>query len=75
MNAARVEKGRSVVALGTGGVGLSAIQGAVHACAKTIIAIDVNPVRLEMASRFGATHTITADRNDAGLQGASQIVK
>jgi S-(hydroxymethyl)glutathione dehydrogenase/alcohol dehydrogenase len=75
LNVAQVEKGSSVVVLGTGGVGLSAIQGAVHACASMIIAIDVNPRRLEMASQFGATHTITADRNDAGLLEAAQIVK
>jgi len=29
-----------VVVLGTGGVGLSVIQGAVHACARMIIAVD-----------------------------------
>lgn len=75
VNAARVEKGSSVVVLGTGGVGLSVIQGAVHACASTIIAVDVNPLRLEMASQFGATHTIKPDRNDAGLSEASRIVK
>jgi S-(hydroxymethyl)glutathione dehydrogenase/alcohol dehydrogenase len=75
INVARVEKGSSVVVLGTGGVGLSVIQGAVHACARMIIAVDVNPRRLEMASQFGATHTIAANRNDANLFEASQIVR
>jgi hypothetical protein len=32
--------GSSVVVLGTGGVGLSVIQGAVHACARMIIVVD-----------------------------------
>lgn len=75
VNVARVEKGSSVVVLGTGGVGLSVIQGAVHACARTIIAIDVNPHRLQMSSEFGATHTLAADRNDTDLIQASQVVR
>lgn len=75
VNAARVEKGSSVVVLGTGGVGLSVIQGAVHACARMIIAVDVNPRRLELAQKFGATHTIRASREDAGLRQAALEVK
>jgi S-(hydroxymethyl)glutathione dehydrogenase/alcohol dehydrogenase len=74
-NAAKVTPGSSVVVLGTGGVGLSVIQGAVHACAGMIIAIDVNPSRLELAKQFGATHTIQASREDAGLIEASKQVK
>lgn len=74
-NAAKVTPGSSVVVLGTGGVGLSVIQGAVHACAGMIIAVDVNPARLELAKQFGATHTILASRDDAGLIGASKEVK
>jgi S-(hydroxymethyl)glutathione dehydrogenase/alcohol dehydrogenase len=75
VNAARVEKGSSVVVLGTGGVGLSVIQGAVHACARMIIAIDVNPKRLVLARQFGATHTIQANRDDTGLREAALEVK
>jgi S-(hydroxymethyl)glutathione dehydrogenase/alcohol dehydrogenase len=75
INAAKVEKGSSVVVLGTGGVGLSVIQGAVHACAHMIIAIDVNPARLELARQFGASHTILAAREDMGLRAAADGVK
>lgn len=75
VNAAKVEKRSSVVVLGTGGVGLSVIQGAVHACARIIIAVDANPKRLELARQFGATHTILADRGDAGLRSAANEVK
>ena len=76
VNAAKVQKGTSVVVLGTGGVGLSVIQGAVHACARTIIAIDVNPARLELARQFGATHRILAKREDTGLRSAAeQVIK
>ena len=75
VNAANVQPGSSVVVLGTGGVGLNVIQGAKIAGASKIIAIDINTERLKMADKFGATHTITADRNDRGLLGAAQQVK
>jgi S-(hydroxymethyl)glutathione dehydrogenase/alcohol dehydrogenase len=75
VNAARVEKGSSVVVLGTGGVGLSVIQGAVHACAQKIIGVDVNPERLQMARQFGATHTIQSERSDQYLLEAAKKVK
>jgi S-(hydroxymethyl)glutathione dehydrogenase/alcohol dehydrogenase len=74
-NAAKVAAGSSVVVLGCGGVGLSCIQGAVHACARMIVAVDVSPARLDLATAFGATHTILADREDAGLIEASKRVK
>jgi S-(hydroxymethyl)glutathione dehydrogenase / alcohol dehydrogenase len=75
VNAAKVEKGSSVVVLGTGGVGLSVIQGAVHACAAKIIGVDVNPARLELARQFGATHTVLAERGDQHLLDAAKRVK
>jgi S-(hydroxymethyl)glutathione dehydrogenase/alcohol dehydrogenase len=75
VNAAKVQKGSSVVILGTGGVGLSVIQGAVHACAEKIIGVDVNPTRLELSRRFGATHTVLADREDQGLLNAAKRVR
>lgn len=75
VNAAKVQPGTSVVVLGTGGVGLNVIQGAKVAKAGMIIAIDVNPNRLEMAKKFGATHTILADRNDTGLLKAAGQVR
>lgn len=75
VNAAQVKPGSSVVVLGTGGVGLNVIQGARIAEASKIIAIDLNEKRLEMAKRFGATHTICADRADTGLLRAAKQVK
>lgn len=75
VNAAKVKAGSSVVVLGTGGVGLNVIQGAKISGAAMIIAIDIKPQRLEMAKFFGATHTIVADKNDAGLLNAAQQVK
>jgi len=75
VNAAKVQSGASVVVLGTGGVGLNVIQGAKVAKAGMIIAIDINPNRLEMAKKFGATHTILAYRDDTGLLKAAEQVR
>ncbi len=67
VNAAAVRPGSSVVVLGCGGVGLNVIQGAKVCGARTIIAVDVKPGRLEMARRFGATDSVLADPDDFGL--------
>src|SRR5262245_60861658 len=60
VNTARVGPGESVVVIGTGGVGLNAIQGAVLAGAHPIVAVDRLDVKLAAAREFGATHTINA---------------
>lgn len=75
VNAAKVAEGSSVVVLGCGGVGLSTILGARHRNAATVLAVDVNPVRLEMARQFGATETLLADRDDKGLINAAREVR
>jgi S-(hydroxymethyl)glutathione dehydrogenase/alcohol dehydrogenase len=75
VNAAKIEKASSVVVLGTGGVGLSVIQGAVHARASMIIAVDVNPQRLELARQFGATHMVHSKKEDRGLLEAAKQIK
>ncbi|MFD0691341.1 alcohol dehydrogenase catalytic domain-containing protein [Actinomadura fibrosa] len=61
LNVARVEPGTSVLVVGCGGVGLNVVQGAVLAGATTIIAADVVESKLDLATRFGATHTVLAD--------------
>jgi S-(hydroxymethyl)glutathione dehydrogenase / alcohol dehydrogenase len=75
VNAAKVIPGSSVVVLGCGGVGLSCLQGAAHAGARMIIAVDISESRLELARAFGATHTLLARRDDAGLLEAAKQVK
>lgn len=75
VNTAQVEEGTSAVVLGTGGVGLNVIQGIKVSKAKKIIAIDINQNRLDMAVKFGATHTILANKDDKGLLNAAQKVK
>jgi S-(hydroxymethyl)glutathione dehydrogenase/alcohol dehydrogenase len=75
VNAAKVEKGSSVVVLGVGGVGLSVIQGAAYAGAGRIIAVDLNPNRLDMARQFGATDVLQPAREDAGLLAAAKTIR
>jgi len=75
VNAAKVREGASTVILGTGGVGLNVIQGCRISGAGMIIAVDINEQRLEMATQFGATHTIKATRDDTGLMKAASQVK
>jgi aryl-alcohol dehydrogenase len=64
LNALKVHAGSSFVAFGAGAVGLSAIMAASVAGATTIIAVDVNPVRLTLAQELGATHTINSREED-----------
>lgn len=60
VNTAGVMAGESVVVIGTGGVGLNAVQGAAIAGAYPVIAVDLDDRKLERASEFGATHVINA---------------
>lgn len=55
---ANVTPGSSVAVFGTGGVGLSVIQGAKIAGASRIIAIDTNPAKADVAVKVGATDFI-----------------
>ena len=65
MNTTPVAAGSRVAVIGCGGVGLSVIQGARIQHARQIIAVDVNPTKLEWAMNFGATHTVNARNLDA----------
>ena len=65
VNTAKVRAGSSVVVIGTGGVGLNAIQGAALVGAKTIVAIDIADDKLAAAKRFGATHGVNSRKEDA----------
>ncbi|MEL7542517.1 MAG: Zn-dependent alcohol dehydrogenase [Pseudomonadota bacterium] len=63
-NTAAIEAGSNVVVIGTGGVGLNAVQGARHAGANRIIALDIEDEKLEAALAFGATDALNARAND-----------
>jgi S-(hydroxymethyl)glutathione dehydrogenase/alcohol dehydrogenase len=62
VNRAQVKPFSSVVVMGTGGVGLNAIQGALFSGASPIIAVDLLDNKLEAARHFGATHTINSKK-------------
>ncbi len=63
-HAAKVEPGSTVVVIGCGGIGLSAVNGAALAGAARIIAIDTVASKLEIAKEMGATDTINASNVD-----------
>jgi Zn-dependent alcohol dehydrogenase len=68
VNRARVREGSSVAIFGTGGIGLSAVMGAVLANATQIIAVDLLDNKLEFAKQFGATHAVNASKGDPVAQ-------
>ena len=54
--AAETEPGDSVIVIGVGGVGIHAVQGASHAGATAVIAVDPVALKREKALDVGATH-------------------
>ncbi len=60
MNSGRVPLGASVAIVGLGGVGLSALLGAVACGARQIVAIDTLESKLELARSLGATQAFNA---------------
>jgi S-(hydroxymethyl)glutathione dehydrogenase/alcohol dehydrogenase len=65
-----VEPGSSVVVIGLGGVGLSAVMGAAVAGASRIVAVDRVPAKLSLAALVGATDTILAGSDAIETTGA-----
>ena len=59
-----VQEGETVAVLGCGGVGNAAIAGAKLRNASRIIAVDLDPKKLEWAKNFGATDTVDASETD-----------
>lgn len=57
---ARVRPGDRVAVVGCGGVGLSAVLGAIAAGAGTVVAVDVNPDKLELARELGADECVVS---------------
>ncbi|OFL17007.1 S-(hydroxymethyl)mycothiol dehydrogenase [Corynebacterium sp. HMSC067D03] len=59
VNTGEVQRGESVVVFGLGGVGLAAVAGAALAGASTVVAVDVDKRKCDVATeKFGATHAI-----------------
>jgi S-(hydroxymethyl)mycothiol dehydrogenase len=70
LNTAPVTRGDSVAVIGCGGVGNAAVLGAGLAAARRIIAVDVDPRKLDWAREFGATDVINSLETDpvAGIR-------
>ncbi|GLR62621.1 S-(hydroxymethyl)glutathione dehydrogenase/class III alcohol dehydrogenase [Marinospirillum insulare] len=68
LNTAKVEEGSTVAIFGIGGIGLSAIIGAVMAKASRIIAVDINESKFELAKKLGATDCINPKDYDKPIQ-------
>ena len=64
INTGNVGRGDSVAVIGCGGVGAAAIAGARLAGARSVVAVDIDPRKLEKATELGATHTINAKDGD-----------
>ncbi len=73
LNALRVTRGSSVAVFGVGSVGMAAVMAAARiAGAGTVIAVDLQAARLEMAKRLGATHGVLAG-GGGGRDGGSVV--
>ena len=64
LNTVHIPAGASVVIIGCGGVGLSALQGARIIGAGKIIAVDAQSWKFDLAEKLGATHCIDAKAGD-----------
>jgi aryl-alcohol dehydrogenase len=56
--------GEGIIVFGLGAVGLGAVMAAKAVGCEPIIAVDLNPRRLELAIELGATHTINPTETD-----------
>ena len=68
LNALKPEPGASLVVVGCGGVGMSALMAAKICGCFPIIAVDTVDSRLELAIELGATHTINAKNTDMAAE-------
>lgn len=65
LNLGAIAHGDSVMVIGCGAVGLAAVQGARLAGAGAIIAVDIDPAKLLLAAKMGATLSVDASKEDA----------
>jgi S-(hydroxymethyl)mycothiol dehydrogenase len=64
INTGNVGRGDTVAVIGCGGVGSAAVAGSRLAGAARIIAVDVDPRKLDAARSMGATHTVNAKERE-----------
>jgi alcohol dehydrogenase (nicotinoprotein) len=66
---AGVAPGDTVAIYGIGGIGINAVQGAAHAGASNVVAIDPLPMKRERAEELGATHSFeSAEQAQEAIQ-------
>jgi alcohol dehydrogenase len=68
MNTAKLTPASSAAVVGLGGVGLSAMLGALASGARSVAAVDISPGKLELARALGATHVYDAAKPDCAEQ-------
>ena len=64
INTGNVGRGDSVAVIGCGGVGIAAIAGSKLAGATTIIAVDIDSRKVDLALSLGATHGVNSRDED-----------
>lgn len=64
MNEVDPEPGSTLAVFGLGGIGLSALMAAALFECREVIAVDLAPEKLELASSFGATRRVDASKVD-----------
>ena len=81
VNAAQTQPGDVVIVMGVGGIGINAVQGAKHAGATRIIAVDPVEFKRESAQMFGATDVVASigeagelARSITNGQGAASVI-
>lgn len=81
VNAADVKPGQTTIVMGVGGIGINAVQGASHAGASNIIAVDPVQLKRDTALSLGATHAVMGIDEGAELarqltngQGADSVI-
>jgi len=67
INTAKVEIGSKAIVFGLGGIGLNVLQGLRLAGADMIVGVDLNPGKVEMATRFGMTHFVNPSEVEGDL--------
>jgi S-(hydroxymethyl)glutathione dehydrogenase/alcohol dehydrogenase len=73
-NTAQVTAGEAVTVIGLGGVGLSAVMGAVAEGAHPVTAVDTSPAKLELAVQAGAHRTLLAEEAEQA-KGADHVIE
>jgi len=81
VNGAEVQPGDVTIVMGIGGIGINSVQGARHAGATRVIAVDPVPFKREMALQLGATDAVADISQAATLaqeltngQGADNVI-